>query len=138
MRQEIKDFFDFQAGEIIDNDNRWYCLGVDWDNLEQEDYEAVIGAACMYAYLIGTRPTISDLSDYIEVPREKIKAPFQRLLQSGVFSKAYNARNDSWLNLLSKKPHDRTKTFCAWGYIAGIASNAITRNYSNMNIKAMD
>jgi hypothetical protein len=138
MRQEVKDFVGRLAGEIFDKDALWFRKGIDWKELSQDDYNASMGVACMYAYLIGIKPTIGDLSEYIEVSKDNIRVPFQRLLQSGVFSKAYNARNDVWLNLLHRKAHDGVRALCAWGYIAGVASDAITRNYSNMDIKALD
>ena len=139
MKEEIKRFIGKLGGEIFDIEADWYRFNLDWDNTSEEDDDAILGMACMYSYLLGTKPTVGDLADDIEVPRDYIRVPFQRLLQSGVFSKAYNARGDTWLNLLnSKNTDDVDKIRCAWGYIAGISAGAITRNYSNMNVKVID
>jgi hypothetical protein len=139
MREDAMRFINKMAGEIIDTQSEWYKNGVDLDNMYQEDKDAVYGMGCMMAYLNGVRPTLDEFSDFLEVPKDKIRVPFQRLLQSGIFSKSYNARGDTWLNLNSpKRTMNEDEIHCAWGYIAGISSDTIIRNYSNMNIKAKD
>jgi len=127
MREDAKKFVDFVCGE-------------DWEDASDEDRAGGYGVACMQAYINGVKPTIDSLASFlaIENPKE-IYGPFSQLLQSGMFSKAFNARGDVHLNLkLDKIKKDEIfirKTKCAWGHVAAISAGLIVRNYSNMNIK---
>jgi len=126
MREEVKAFVD-----VICGDN--------WENVSREDRNAGYGVACMQAYITGTKPTLYELSEYLEIPRNELRESFSRLLQSGMFSRAFNARGDRYLDLdsrKSKRSHNSSMKFCAWGYVGGIASGLVARNYSNMDIKA--
>jgi hypothetical protein len=108
----------------------------EWKDTDQ-DKVGGYGVACMQAYINGVKPTVPDLAKFLEVKEDEIRLPFQRLLQSGMFSKAFNARGDKALNLkLKNKENDSSKILCAWGYVAGIAANLVVRNYSNTDIKS--
>jgi len=112
--------------------------GENWNTVSEEDKNAGLGVACMQAYINGVKPIIDELSSFLNVNKEEIRLPFQRLLQSGVFSKAYNARGDKWLNLNLGKTNNISEIRCAWSYIAGISGAFVTRNYSNMDIKVRE
>lgn len=111
-----------------------------WEDTK-EDYNGGLGVACMQAYINGVKPAIKELSEFLEVPPEELEYPFQNLLQSGMFSKSFNARGDLSLNLdhkKKKKEKDVDKVlrdvYCAWGHVAAIGSGLIVRNYSNMHV----
>jgi len=130
IRDDVKAFINMICGE-------------GWSEQSDNDIQAAYGIACMQAYINGVRPAIDDLATYLQCDKEEIESSFQKLLQSGVFSKAFNARGDKFLNLnvfhLSKKKavEQLRGIRCAWGYIGAIAAGIIIRNYSNMDVKAI-
>ena len=71
--------------------------GDNWESGPYEEREGGYGVACMLAYLNGAKPTIEDISDHLGVKEKVIRVPFYRLLESGLFSKSFNARNDPTL-----------------------------------------
>ena len=128
MREDVKNFVTFICGE-------------NWEEASDEDRRGGYGVACMQAYINGIKPTVDEFVKFLEIPIEDVKAPFAQLLQSGLFSKAFNARGDTSLNIKLdvKKGKDKEDYLrdikCAWGHIAAISSGTIVRNYSNMDIK---
>lgn len=122
MRKDIKGF----VNEI--------CRSETWDTGNSEERDLGYGVACMQAYLIGIKPTINDLSTYLEIDRRDMQPAFQRMLQCGLFSKAFNARGDNALNIKPNKRKSLTEILCAWGNIAGIAAGLVIRNYSKADV----
>jgi len=121
MRKDVKEFVD----EIC-------CAN--WESTSKIDYDCGLGVACMQAYINGIKPALKDLSEFLCVKKEELEKPFQRLLQAGMFSKAFNARGDASLNLKLKNVRDIGQIRCAWGHVAAIAAGLIIRNYSNMDM----
>lgn len=97
----------------------------EWEEISKEDAQSVVGVACMLAYLDGCKPDIKSMSKFLQIEQDILKAPFDRLLISGVFSKRFNARNDKCLKRQDKAPLSK----CAWGIIAGISSGVIHRSH---------
>ena len=111
-----------------------------WENTK-EDFNGGLGVACMQAYLNGIKPAVKELSEFLQVVPGELEYSFQNLLQSGMFSKSFNARGDSSLNLDPKKKRKKKDAdnmlrdmYCAWGHVAAISSGLIVRNYSNMHV----
>ncbi len=107
--------------------------GEEWDAGDDVDIEGGHGVACMLAYLEGIKPDLRSLSSKIDVAEEDLKVPFHRMLQSGLFSKTFNARGDR--ALLCSEGVDKEKRmiswYCAWGHVAAVASGIIQRNYND-------
>jgi hypothetical protein len=127
MRDDVKAFVSVMCRE-------------NWEATTEEK-NGGLGVACMQAYLNGIKPAVKELSEFLQVGPEDLEYPFQNLLQSGMFSKSFNARGDTSLNLDPKK-NKRDKNaeemlrdmYCAWGHVAAISSGLIIRNYSNMHV----
>ena len=124
MREDIKAFVD----EI--------CCSETWETGSQEERDMGFGVACMQAYLIGIKPMLGEFQSYLEVDAKDIQPAFQRMLQCGLFSKAFNARGDAALNIKPNKKKSITDIRCAWGHVAGLAMGIINRNYNNPNVKS--
>ena len=127
MREDAKKFVNFVCGK-------------NWEEVSVEDKNGGYGVACMQAYINGVKPTTEDISSFLGTSKENVQYAFSQLLQSGMFSKAFNARGDASLNLKIDKKDRKNESYirdvkCAWGHVAAIASGMIIRNYSNMNIK---
>lgn len=92
--------------------------GENWRDASTTDREGGYGVAIVYAFLKGTRPTINDMSNSLDVDISDIEIPYSRLARAGVFSKKWNAKSDPYLNI---------KNIDSWGFshIAGLASGNI-------------
>jgi len=127
MRDDVKAFVNVMCRE-------------NWENTK-EDLNGGLGVACMQAYLNGIKPAVRELAEFLQVGAGNLEYPFQNLLQSGMFSKSFNARGDLSLNLDPKKKRKEKNSddmlrdmYCAWGHVAAISAGLIVRNYSNMHI----
>jgi len=121
MREDVKSFVDEMCRQ-------------DWESVSVEDHHCGLGVACMQAYINGIKPALKDLSEFLNVEESELEEPFQRLLQAGMFSKAFNARGDDALNLKLKNTRDVGQIRCAWGHVAAISAGIIFRNYNNMDM----
>ena len=127
MRDDVKAFVDVMCRK-------------NWEDTP-EDKNAGVGVACMQAYLNGIKPAVKELAEFLKVDPKDLECPFQNLLQSGMFSKSFNARGDLSLNLDPKKKRKEKDAnnmlrdmYCAWGHVAAISAGLIVRNYSNMHV----
>ena len=113
--------------------------GEGWNEVSDIDTEGGYGVACMLAYVEGVRPDLKSLSDATGVLEEDLKTPFYRMLQSGLFSKTFNARGDA--ALLCSEGVDKEKRMiswrCAWGHVAAVACGIIQRNYNDFYSRQM-
>ena len=113
--------------------------GEGWDEQGDADINGGYGVACMLVYLEGTKPDLRSLSAQIGMPEEDLRIPFHRMLQSGLFSKTFNARGDR--ALLCSGGVDKEKRMiswrCAWGHVAAVAAGIIQRNYNDFYSRAI-
>jgi hypothetical protein len=111
-------------------------IGKGWLDGDNATRDAGIGIACMLAYIDGCKPTLSDLAEVLKIDAKIIEKSYVRLLRSGMFSYAYNARNDDILlgrdiTNSCKCVRERTvywDSVAAWCHVAGVAAGLIERN----------
>lgn len=111
--------------------------GARWREGCDEDQDGAIGVALMLAYLKGSSPRLKDLAEWLNIKEKNIQVPYDRLLQSGLFSNGFNARND--LELLGQSIREEVDSLDswreeqairnAWCHIAAIAAGVINRKY---------
>lgn len=122
-----------QYAEFISHPDK---MGEGWFDADLITRDSGIGVACMLAYIDGCKPTLNDLSEALKLDPKTIEKPYVRLLRSGMFSYAYNARNDN--SLLGRDITDSCTcvreltvyfdSVASWCQIAGVAAGLIERN----------
>ena len=96
---------------------------VDWrrPDIPREEREGCIGVAICCAYIFSNiRANVSDMSKHLNLRPDIVEPPFRRLLINGVFSSAYDCKNDQVL--LGDDSVDPMKAKRAWCVLAGISS----------------
>ena len=112
------------------------CNLPSWTHAEGSEKDGAIGVACMIAFMRHVKPTLSDMSNHLDISPHDLEKPFKRLSMEGVFATHRNAQKDKIMlgegediiidpdSLKIKFPaSDRTRN--AWCFIAGIASGFI-------------
>ncbi len=97
--------------------------GADWATVSQEEKDGGYGVAMVRAFIGGCKPSVSELSNHLEVSPDEIIAAYKRLNQYGIFSPALRIRHD--VDLLHRSTDDEANR--AWGFVAGIASGFVFR-----------
>lgn len=119
------------------NDIVQTICGAKWYDGNKEEKEGALGVALMLAYLKGSSPCLKDLAKWLNVKEEILQNSYNRLLESGLFGKDFNARNDLELLGQSKRKEsvsveewkDQQAIQNAWCHIAAIAAGIIYRKF---------
>ena len=114
-------------------------LGADWKS-DSAAFEAGVGIAIVCAYMKGVKPAIEDMAYHLDIPVNILAEPFKRLLYSGVFSKSFNARQDTELLERGVNPTNTCMDGVtpkdiitnAWCIIGGIGNGMIFRSMSKV------
>jgi len=112
--------------------------GLNWREVSKEDLEGGYAVAILVAFIKGASPTIKDIARNIGLSEKDIEAPYNRLLNSGIFSDDFSAKSDPELigKTFNNKKDCRDVNWTqdqaysnAWGHISAIGSGAIVRDY---------
>jgi hypothetical protein len=105
------------------------CNVSDFDALDTKEWEGCLGVAMVLAYMKGVDPSLTNLTNHLNVGEFELENAFDRLRINGIFTSHIGVRKDKVLMGQQKRSNPwiskKHLTEVAWGVIAGYASGFV-------------